>query len=105
MNNTNTGSQRALLQRIARSAMQDKGFLTDFPSTEMATLNSLQETTPKISGPVHDLRNLLWCSIDNDDSEDLDQLSVAIPMPSGEVKTLIAVADVDSIVKRTDAGL
>ena len=79
MNNTNTGSQRALLQRIARSAMQDKGFLIDFPSSVMNTLNGLQEVAPKISGPVRDLRNLLWCSIDNDDSEDLDQLSVAIP--------------------------
>lgn len=101
MNNTNTGSQRALLQRIARSAMQDKGFLIDFPSTVMTTLNSLQETIPKISGQVRDLRNLLWCSIDNDDSEDLDQLSVAIPMPSGEAKILVAVADVDSIVNKT----
>jgi VacB/RNase II family 3'-5' exoribonuclease len=101
MNNTNTGSQRSLLQRIARSAMQDKGFLIDFPTSVMTTLNSLQETTPKISNPVRDLRNLLWCSIDNDDSEDLDQLSVAIPMPSGEVKILIAVADVDSIVNKT----
>ncbi len=101
MNNTNTGSQRALLQRIARSAMQDKGFLIDFPSTVMTTLNSLQETAPKISDPVRDLRNLVWCSIDNDDSEDLDQLSVAIPMPSDEVKILVAVADVDSIVNKT----
>src|SRR5580704_5026585 len=101
MNNTNTGSQRALLHRIARSAMQEKGFLTDFPSSVMSTLNSLQEITPKISGPVRDLRNLLWCSIDNDDSEDLDQLSVAIPMSSGEVKILVAVADVDSIVNKT----
>jgi exoribonuclease R len=100
MNNTNTGSQRALLQRIARSAMQEKGFLTDFPSSVMSTLNSLQEITPKIAGPVRDLRNLAWCSIDNDDSEDLDQLSVAIPMPSGEVKILVAVADVDSVVNK-----
>lgn len=101
MNNTNTGSQRALLQRIARSAMQDKGFLTDFPSSVLTIVNSLQEVAPKISGPVRDMRNMLWCSIDNDDSEDLDQLSVAIPMSSGEVKILVAIADVDSIVNKT----
>ena len=101
MNNTNTGSQRSLLQRIARNAMQDKGFLTDFPAVATSTLNSLQEMTPKIADPVRDLRNLAWCSIDNDDSEDLDQLSVAIPMASGEVKILVAVADVDSIVNKT----
>ena len=101
MNNTNTGSQRALLQRIARSAMQDKGFLTDFPSSVLTIVNGLQEVAPKISGPVRDMRNLLWCSIDNDDSEDLDQLSVAISLPSGEVKILVAIADVDSIVNKT----
>ncbi len=101
MNNKNTGSQRALLQRIARSAMQDKGFMTDFPAAVITTLNSLQEMTPRIADPVRDLRNLAWCSIDNDDSEDLDQLSVAIPMTSGEVKILVAVADVDAVVNKT----
>jgi exoribonuclease-2 len=46
------------------------------------------------------LRNLLWCSIDNDDSKDLDQLSVAAASPTGSVKILVAIADVDSLVER-----
>ena len=83
MTNTNSPSQRALLQKIAHNAMLDKGFLIDFPSSVMATLSGLQEMALKIANPVRDLRNLSWCSIDNDDSEDLDQLSVAIAMPSG----------------------
>jgi exoribonuclease-2 len=46
---------------------------------------------------------LLWASIDNDDSEDLDQLTVAEPLPGGAVKILVAIADVDSIVKKETA--
>ena len=97
-NNTSDHSHRALLQRIARSAMLDKGFLVDFPDSTIAVLNGLQERAPQITGLIQDLRNLSWCSIDNDDSEDLDQLTVAIAMPSDGVKILVAIADVDSVV-------
>ncbi len=100
MTNKNEGSHRALLQKIARNAMVDKGFLIDFPAVAMATLSNLNENGLTPEGPVRDLRNLSWCSIDNDDSEDLDQLSVAIAMPSSEIKILVAVADVDSIVDK-----
>ena len=48
---------------------------------------------------VRDLSGLLWASIDNDDSQDLDQLSVAEPAQNGAVKILVAVADVDAVVK------
>ena len=100
MTNTKTGSHRSFLQRIAKNAMQDKGFLVDFPPEATRTLDKLQLAPINISSPVRDLRSLSWCSIDNDDSEDLDQLSVAVTMPSGEVKILVAVADVDSIVNK-----
>src|SRR6185436_6873723 len=48
---------------------------------------------------IRDLRTLLWCSIDNDSSRDLDQLTVAERLPAGAVKVLVAVADVDALVK------
>ena len=54
----------------------------------------------KSDEPVRDLRSLLWCSIDNDDSRDLDQLSVADALPGGAIKVLVAIADVDVIVTR-----
>ena len=79
--------------------MQEKGFQVDFPPAATGTLNKLEPAQVKISTPVRDLRSLSWCSIDNDDSEDLDQLSVAAIQPSGETKILVAVADVDSIVE------
>ena len=54
-------------------------------------------------GTVRDLTGLLWCSIDNDNSLDLDQLTVAQAMPDGKIKILVAVADVDSLVKKGSA--
>jgi exoribonuclease-2 len=99
--NNNTGSHRGLLQKIARNAMLDKGFQVDFPQAAIETLNHLNAAPVNISGTMRDLRSLSWCSIDNDDSEDLDQLSVAVVMPSGETKILVAVADVDSIVNKS----
>jgi len=50
--------------------------------------------------PCATLRDLLWCSIDNDDSLDLDQLSLAEDLAAGTVKILIAVADVDALVAK-----
>ena len=49
---------------------------------------------------MRDLRDRLWCSIDNDDSLDLDQLSVAEDLGGGTVKILVAVADVDALVAK-----
>ena len=49
------------------------------------------------------MRNLLWASIDNDDSRDLDQLTVAEAMPADKVKILVAIADVDAVVKNGSA--
>src|SRR5579862_1047824 len=96
MANHTDNNQRSLLSRIAEKCMQDNGFLTEFSPEVTAQLAKLTEKQVSISGPVRDLRNLLWCSIDNDDSEDLDQLSVAEATPKG-VKILVSIADVDSV--------
>jgi VacB/RNase II family 3'-5' exoribonuclease len=87
------------LKRIARHAMLDRGLQPDFSADALTQLNSITRAA-SLSGPgVRDLRNLLWASIDNDDSQDLDQLSVAEPLANGAVKILVAVADVDAVVK------
>jgi len=52
---------------------------------------------------MRDLSGLPWCSLDNDDSRDLDQLTVAEAMPAGAVKVLVAIADVDALVKKRSA--
>jgi exoribonuclease-2 len=89
-----------MLQDVARQAMIDRGLAPDFsPETEKqaeGVSGPARETDPAIK----DLRNLLWCSIDNDDSRDLDQLTVAEDLGGGNVRAMIAVADVDAIVKK-----
>lgn len=95
--------QKDWLRRIAYDAMKELGLATQFST---AVVNELQ----KIKGPavgdtvaVRDLTELLWCSIDNDSSLDLDQLTTAISLPAGEIKILVAIADVDAIAGKASA--
>ena len=94
---------RSILQRIARRAMMERGLLPDFSAEAINELDGIQGPATNVSTGTRDLRNLVWCSIDNDDSRDLDQLSVAEAMPEGMVKILVAVADVEAIVKSQSA--
>src|ERR1700733_9306312 len=93
-------SQRAHLRAIAVQAMRDRGLDPDFPSDALAEVASLNAPARTTEEPTRDLRTLLWCSIDNDDSRDLDQLSVAEKLPGGDVKLLVAIADVDATVAK-----
>jgi len=107
--NVNKKYHRSILQNIAHQAMLERGLLPDFSSEALAELGRLQTPTVMSEGPandvpgIRDLRNLLWASIDNDDSRDLDQLSVAEETSIGNIKILVAIADVDSFVKKESA--
>ena len=90
---------RSILQRIAQRVMLERRLLPNFSSDALAELDKIHAPATIDSEKVRDLRNLLWASIDNDDSRDLDQLTVAEAMHGDEIKVLVAVADVDSIVK------
>jgi exoribonuclease R len=103
MTNANNAQHRSILQNIARRAMLDRGLLPDFSQQAMNELDKIKEAAIRPDGPVRDLRNLAWCSIDNDDSRDLDQLTVAEEKEGGAVKVLVAIADVDSMVKKNSA--
>ncbi len=87
---------RAILQEIAHKAMCTRGLLPDFSAEALAEVAQLEAPTPGKDG-IRDLRNLLWASIDNDDSRDLDQLSVAEALPGDTIKILVAIADVDAV--------
>jgi exoribonuclease-2 len=89
-------SNRAQLRAIAVDAMRARGLDPDLPPDALAQASSLASAPTKTEEPVRDLRSLLWCSIDNDDSRDLDQLSVAEALPNGDVRVLVAIADVDA---------
>ena len=91
---------RTELQRVARKAMIDRGLQPDFDAAVSSQLNGIRGPATMEAGAVRDLRGLLWCSIDNDDSLDLDQLSVAEDRGGGMVNILIAVADVDALVAK-----
>ncbi len=101
--NLHTQHHRSILQSIAHRAMLERGLLPDFSREALAELERLQRSVAIDSNTIRDRRNLLWASIDNDDSRDLDQLTVAEALPAGKVKILVAIADVDSIVKSDSA--
>ena len=102
MTNPANGRARAILQQIAHRVMMERGLEPDFSEAALHELGT-------ISGPAaptaaaRDLRGLPWCSIDNDDSRDLDQLSVAEALPDGAVKLLVAIADVAALLPQDSA--
>ena len=97
--NANDQTHRAILESIAHRVMLERGLLPDFSAEALSELGQIREPAVMAGGPVRDMRNLLWASIDNDDSLDLDQLTVAEAMPGDKVKILVAIADVDALVK------
>jgi len=91
------------LQSIARQVMLDHGFNPDFPAQVQQQIAQLKSQPSAPSSNLRDLRALLWSSIDNDTSKDLDQIEVAQPLSNGDVKILIGIADVDTDVPRASA--
>ena len=87
------------LAEIARQAMRDRGLEPDFPPAALAEAERLAPNLHDGDPAVRDLRQLLWSSIDNDDSRDLDQLEVAEALPGEAIKVLVAIADVEDLVR------
>ena len=85
--------------------MLEHGFQPDFPPDVPQQLAQLKAHPPNIApgGNIRDLRTLLWSSIDNDTSRDLDQVEVAERMPHGQIKVMIGIADVDAFVPKNSA--
>jgi VacB/RNase II family 3'-5' exoribonuclease len=90
------------LPAMARQVMQAQGFEPDFPPEVQKQLADIKAHPPQLvpSDKVRDLRSVLWSSIDNDTSKDLDQIEVAERLPNGDVKVMIGVADVDAFVPK-----
>jgi exoribonuclease-2 len=103
MTDSDDRQHRSILQRIAHRAMLERGLVPDFPPQALAELDGIHGPAVRTEESTRDLRNLLWCSIDNDDSRDLDQLTVAEALPDGAAKVLVAIADVDAVVKKRSA--
>ncbi|HEX3130844.1 MAG TPA: RNB domain-containing ribonuclease [Thermoanaerobaculia bacterium] len=94
------------LQEIARRAMIERDLDPDFPPPVLAETAELREPgrhAIRPGAPVRDLREMPWFSIDNDDTRDLDQLTVAEPLGGKEVRVMVAIADVDELVPKESA--
>ncbi len=91
------------LRSIARRAMVQRGLLPDFSPAVLAETDAITEASRATGAGIRDLRSLLWASIDNDTSRDLDQLSVSAPASGDAVKIYVAIADVDATVRRRSA--
>ena len=88
------------LVALARQEMIEKGFQPDFPPEVQQQLAAIRAhpPAPSAGASVKDLRSLLWSSIDNDTSRDLDQIEVAERLPDGSIRVRVGIADVDSTV-------
>ena len=80
--------------------MLENGFEPDFPAEVRQQLAQIKAQQPATSGQVRDLRHLLWSSIDNDTSRDLDQIEVAERLSDGSTKIMVGIADVDAFVPK-----
>src|SRR5882724_9850081 len=99
--NYNSSSQIDL-QQIAKQIMLANGFEPEFPAGVPQQLANLKSNPPQVAPgkDVRDLRNLLWSSIDNDTSRDLDQIEAAERLPDGGIRVLVGIADVDAFVPK-----
>lgn len=89
------------LVAAAHATMIEHGFQPDFPAGTDAELAAIKAhpATPAAPG-AQDLRHLLWSSIDNDTSKDLDQIEWAEQLPDGRIRVLVGVADVDARISK-----
>jgi exoribonuclease-2 len=91
---------RADLVRLATRAMSERGLQPEFSAGVEAQLASITGPASEAGAAMRDLTGLLWCSIDNDDSLDLDQLTACEVLAQGAVRLWVAIADVDALVKK-----
>src|SRR5688572_12634522 len=92
-----------MLREVARRAMLERGLAPDFPPAVLRDVEALHAPAAADDPAVRDLRALPWASIDNDDSRDLDQLTVAPEQQGDSVRILVAIADVDALVRKDSA--
>ena len=88
------------LKAIAGMAMEKYGFNSRFPAAVLDEISAVRDQVHSTGSRYRDLRHLLWSSIDNIDSMDLDQLEYAEQGTDGGIHIWVAVADVDSYVPK-----
>ena len=100
MNNKLHPHQKEELADLAVAAMRERGLEPEFPKPAIEQLKTIDGPSAVDGAGIVDMTGLLWCSIDNDDSRDLDQLTASEALPDGSVRILVAIADVDTLVEK-----
>ena len=92
----------AELTTVARRILIENNFAPDvLPAVKEAVQSPIPQTTNlPADSSIRDLRSLLWSSIDNASSLDLDQIEYAEKLPNGDIKLLVGIADVDSLIPK-----
>jgi exoribonuclease-2 len=95
-------NDRQFLICIARVAMLNRGLEPDMPPEALEEVTVIQRAPvhPRVDAGCRDLRDSCWVSIDNDDSRDLDQLTLGEALPNCGIRILVAIADVDQRVPK-----
>jgi exoribonuclease-2 len=88
------------LVAAARRSMTERGFAPDYSPQVQQQLAALQAHPPQANPAAEDLQHLLWSSIDNDTSRDLDQIEFCEMLPDGHTRVLVGIADVDQYVPK-----
>lgn len=96
----NSSPKEGYLAQIADQAMVTFGLEPAFSNDALTQLKSISGPAQDSSNGIKDMRDLLWCSIDNDDSRDLDQISVGEDLGGSRTRLWVAVADVDALVAK-----
>jgi len=95
--------ERLNIAEIARQTMLDEGFDPDLPDNARQEVDRLADVESKTNNDTRDLRHLLWSSIDNLTSRDLDQVEFVERQSDDSFKVMVGIADVDAFVKRGSA--
>ena len=97
-------SQPATLRMTAVETMRENGFVPIFPPEVVQEVSALDEPVAAGDDRIRDLRRLLWSSIDNRESRDLDQVEVAERIERNAIRLRIGIADVDALVPTGSAS-
>ena len=92
--------QKDELAELSVIAMRERGLEPEFSAAVKRQLDEIDGESEEDGVGIIDMTGLLWCSIDNDDSRDLDQLTASEVLPDGSVRILVAIADVDTLVEK-----
>lgn len=103
MNRYNSPSRTFDLEDLARQAMLERNLLPDFSEEVMREVTAFDGPARESDPAIRDMTGLLWCSIDNDDSLDLDQLTSGEAVEPDSTLIRVAIADVDALVKKDSA--